>query len=285
MKLAPRAIGGVLGLTALLSIPAGASCAPSRTDDYVASHFAGWQRQPGTNVGGVYANIYTYEPYVKVECPNSTDKAGCNETVEQIGIADSSAKSIGQDGFKTYESGLAYGLRDFCEVAVGQTVAPGYLEVIDNNPNQLYGYGILYAYNYDSNGQPEYTCQKSGQTFGVIDQQYQPDTGDIFGEVHTFASQMPGGTSDNDYFSNAHIYYGGGWQNYGADSANSSSDEQCVSSYPSAGGTWTCVNVGGPSTVNFNGGSDYNSNVFGTNVFENGSSENQLNIADLACTT
>jgi hypothetical protein len=64
------------------------------------------------------------------------------------------------------------------------------------------------------------------------------------------------------------------------------SDQQCVSDTAAWPPThYNCVNVGGPLTTPFQGGSDYNSPdgiSFGTNVFDNGT-QMQLNIADLRC--
>lgn len=53
---------------------------------------------------------------------------------------------------------------------------------------------------------------------------FAPNTGQVAGETHMAADQMPGGTSSKMYFGNVHIYYFGTWHDFAGTGFNDPSN-------------------------------------------------------------
>jgi hypothetical protein len=282
--------GAVIAALILGFTPAAASCNPGRTaGNEGVSHFAAWERNAATSVGGAYAQILNYEPYVQPYCGIRTP---CDESVMQVGITNSATFTIAQAGFEVYEYGPPFFI--FCEYINGSGSSVFKDEFSATSYGAVLGHSDYYTILYGNAGANKLSCQHRAPGGGAVTYDTRgPYTeafnqGQIFGETHNDNSQMPGGTIANDTYSDAHYFASGSNTAlaFGAHSPGNPNDFQCAGS--PLEGTFGCQTV--DATIHgFHGGSDYNNAGFGTNVFEEGGSgpglSNQLNSADLKCTS
>jgi hypothetical protein len=200
-------LGLLLALCGLLvgGQPALALCNPGRTNDH-QHYWDGFWRNPGSQVGGVYANLTQYAPYV-----NYIDTSGW------VMINRLDANDYAQIGY-LYEVGSPGPITGFAEY--NDTGINGHQYQEFSIPGSWpVEFKVLYGntpgqFTFYANGTKEMshcTC------FTPIDSQ-------MNGELQSQSDQMLGGWNGNHMvFANAHIYLGG-WQAYSGtqDSSNQS---------------------------------------------------------------
>lgn len=189
----------------------GDGCNPNRTNDYRTFRFDGWYRTPGGAVGGVYSNIWNYSPFVY---PISST---ASYVVAWTMLTNSNPNDWAQVGWFENPYGVRY---TFIQTYDGSG-SPNTEFFAPEATNTYTTYTMLYG-----NTPGGFTYEWAGnvrQSFAT----FVPNQGQIFGETHTLADQMPGGYSNPYYyenFYNSHIYYSGGWRAYSGTVTDYSSD-------------------------------------------------------------
>ncbi len=198
-----KLLGSSLVLSSFIALgaatPASAKCEPFRTNDG-RTYFDGWSRYPnGATVGGVYANILNYSPWVY---PNNLATAW---TMLSYG-----GGNWAQVGWIEYSGGVRY-------TVIQWTIGPNNSRTKYLSPQSV---GSTTTYTVLYNNTPgDFTFQLNGATVDKETASFGPTTGDNFGEIQTLADQMPGASQAQEVFSNAHIYVGG-WQPFSGTSQN-----------------------------------------------------------------
>lgn len=164
----------------------------------------GWENYQGQRVGGTYAGILNYSPWVQSGYATvAWTMVDHNQTAANCDLA--------QVGW--YE-GAGGDRHTFIE---WNGDPPSCTEVLDKNydPYSI-GDNIVYQVLYD-NTPGEFTFWSNGVAIGEQSANWSnaPDDAQQFGEIKTLASQMPGGSNSDAHedISDAHIYYSGGWNN------------------------------------------------------------------------
>lgn len=187
----------------------GDGCNPNRTNDFLTYRWDGWRRFPDTTVGGVYSDIYNYSPWVHYISANESDVSAWTA----LGLTTNSG-DYAQVGWLEYPHGLRY---VFTETSTNGNFFDNFYNPEPINSNNYYT--TLY------NNTPGYfTYQVKGTTIDTEKANFAPNYSIVSGETHSLADQMPGGYNQNEYFSDTHIYYSGGWHNFSGSAYNSSSD-------------------------------------------------------------
>lgn len=202
-----------IALIAVLSVPiiaqstiAEAKCQPGRSDDR-QTYFDGWRRDVGTRVGGVYSNILNYSPWVQPGVGQHT--VGWSMLANQsYGI------NFGQIGWWEYPGTV--GRKTFVEYTTSpNVVAPPRFYNGDPVGSSSY-YTVLYdevtGFQFKDNGVTEYSMPAY----------YTPIEAQIFGEMHTLASQMPGGVYGGEVFADSHVWINN-WTEFAGSDSNSPS--------------------------------------------------------------
>lgn len=208
----------IAGLTALVLVPAalvavvGVSaraatgsylCIPHRPNDYASYYFAGanWNRS-GTP-GGVYADIQNYAPYVSG--PDGDD-------VSEWVMLDDQPPSSGywvQLGWLDSYGGARY---TFDEISRGpDTYHDDYYPAYPVNSMQHYT--VL----YQPHSAYPFVMKVNGNEVNAEANIFRPNDAEIFTELHTASSQVPGGYRGGNEVSDAHVWPragSGGWQNF-----------------------------------------------------------------------
>lgn len=222
LALIAAVLGGVImlvapaqGATSAAARPlsgGGDGCNPGRSNNYLTYYFDGaFSQDTGSSgtPGGVYASISNYSPWVSAA--NSGD-----DSSEWV-MLDQQPPSTGlwvQIGWVEF----AGAQRDtFDEYSLG----PGafhddYYAPFSINSNHTY------EVTYNPNSEYAFNMEVDGNYYNDQINIFTPNDAQIFAEIHTQASQIPGGTEDTasqePVVSNAHVYpnagTGGGWQNF-----------------------------------------------------------------------
>lgn len=174
----------------------GDGCNPGRGNDFNYIRYDGWDRNPGTTVGGVYSDIYNYSPWVYYI--NATSSWVSNWVT--IGASSYYA----QIGWLEEPHGARYVFTETFDHN-GDNVRYFSPEPINS---QSY-YTVLYG-----NTGGEFTYEVNNNVIDVSTASFTPNFGEAYGETHSHADQMPGGYNQNEYFNDTHIWYSGGWHNF-----------------------------------------------------------------------
>jgi hypothetical protein len=195
------AVAAALAGVTILPTPAAAKCQPppSRGDDG-KFYQDGWTRPNAGAVGGVYANILNYSPWVQPGRPQTTDW------------------TMVYQQFSTNHAQLGW-----WEDAGGARHT--YLEwthdgTYSQHFKDPYATGS-YTY-YDTEDHPNgssFVFYTAGSFWESQTAQWAPDSGAAAGEVWTSASQMPGGYNNPETSNDAHIYLGS-WQSFSGSKLN-----------------------------------------------------------------
>lgn len=214
----------LLGLSIGLSSPSGiglhvseisAKCDPGRSNDYYTRRNVGSQRTASSNtVGGVYAYIENYSPWIYPV--TSAD----SHAASWVMVRQQSTQLYAQVGWKEIPYGSRWTFVEW-KNELNQT------EHRDNfSPQSQTTGSSYYAVLYDPSTDV-WTFQVAGSTILTVQgydvSDFNRNAGQITGETHSRADQMPGGYSSPMEFTNAHIYIGS-WQAFaGNDPLNSDS--------------------------------------------------------------
>ena len=158
----------------------------------------GWYRFPnGSIVGGTYARIFVYSPYV-----NSYDVSAWSMLANNA-----SNRIYAQVGWLEKPGGERH---TFIEQQDNQT---GYF-FYNNYPAQPVGQYHYYTTLWGYHG-GKFTYQVDGNTIQELPAVFNPNLAVQAGENQTSANQMPGGTRNNEVFANSRVYING-WQDFDA---------------------------------------------------------------------
>lgn len=182
----------------------------SRPDNYRHYYFVNAQDGPSISEGGIQADIFNYSPWVYRTDPGVT---------AWVALGDATTGSYGQIGWWESPGNVRYTFVQFWD-------EPGnhYWNNLDppQGVNTTHNYEVLYDPGGNSGGKGQYFTfwvDRNGSNGYVTGSQYNwsPDFDQLGTEIHTRASQMPGGSSSpkHEVFSNT-LYYNGGWVTGGA---------------------------------------------------------------------
>lgn len=218
----PAMIGGVcvafFSAMLTLSVPAQAKCFPNRANDYLSYRWSGWMNTVYDNVGGVYANVWNYSPWVYA----AEGGFPVGDYVSSW-VMLSQAAPLGQDqnyiqvGWQEWANGYrkTWEQHHFYNT-------PGNLNNWDNpQPTNTYTYYEV-LYGYDAN---QFTMFVAGHRMGGdlahsngdVAAWFVPNQSQVFGETHSADDQMPGGYSTPLYYEDLFdsSYWYGSWKAYG----------------------------------------------------------------------
>lgn len=175
-----------------IAAPANAWCDPHSVDPGRVTtnnvYFDGWQVNGGSNtVGGVYSNIWNYDPYVDP----ATDY-----TYAWVMLTQHHSPGVdvplAQVGWVKWSSGLRK------TMVMIHSVGGPYSEAFTDTPkpiNTYTYYQVLY------NNTPGYvTFWVAGTKVFSWPNWFVPNEAQVYGETHSFRSQMPGGYQSSLYY-------------------------------------------------------------------------------------
>ncbi len=166
----------------------------------------------GTPPGGLYANIRTYSPFVAGPNQGASSTDSVSEWV-MLDSGDPQSTQWAQIGWLEFP----YGVRNtFIQYADGSNnLHTDYFAPSAINSTQTYG--VL----YQPGAEYPFTISENGSNLVSFSVSWAPTSADIFAELHTQASQVPGGTADPSgqvaQVTNAHVWPtagSGGWGNF-----------------------------------------------------------------------
>lgn len=171
-----------------------AKCQPGRTDDG-KDYQAGWYRSADAEIGGIYADIKVYSPWVQ---PGSRDTGwSMLQTLD--------GQNWAQVGWREYAGGTR---DDFVQYYVS-----GWPSAITNSypaqpVNTYHNYKVLW-----DNTPGYFTFWIDNKMIEEDQAFFTPNMASNAGEIHTLASQMPGGSQSgyHEDFGDAWMYIFGGW--------------------------------------------------------------------------
>jgi hypothetical protein len=187
-------VAGAVGM----ATPAVAKCNPSRSND--KNHwFDGWYRNTGaTNVGGIYAGILNYSPWVY---PYDGSNVGVSAWTMLTGSG--SGERWAQIGWVEYPYGVRYTFVQWTNSAGSGVTTHLY------SPQPV-GSTTTYTTLY-GNTAGDFTFE-AGSIKDLEQATFTPTGAQNFGETATLASQMPGGYNYFEEFTGAHMWINGsGW--------------------------------------------------------------------------
>lgn len=192
-RLAPAALSlamvvvlvGLAGPTATL-----AKCQPGRTNNGSA-YWAGWYRNTSSGYwGGIFSDIYNYSPWVQ---------PGTDTTAWVMLTKKTGGTNWAQVGW--WEE--AYGVR---HTFTQYTDSSGHWYTTFWSPKATNTY--TYYTTLWNNTPGKFTFQVAGSTVQTVTAAFSPDASQIMGEIHSLASQMPGGSgsSYHEWFTDSHVW-------------------------------------------------------------------------------
>jgi len=203
---APVGSGAAVGET-LRGLRAGVvdGCNPGRPNNYLKYYWDGADRAGGT-IGGVYASISNYAPWVS---PPSSDDVSEWVMLDQQPSSDLYV----QIGWIDLAGGQRY---TFDEYSFGpNTFHDNYYPSYPVNSRPRY------TVIYEAGHNQRFVTEVNGRIYDSITKIFKPNDAQIYAEIHTRSSQIPGGTRDLGRSANsvrdAHVSFVGsskGWQNF-----------------------------------------------------------------------
>jgi len=186
----------------------GEGCNPNRSSsDYSTSHWDGWKYNgAGQNIGGVYADIWNYSPWVW-PAGNSGDYSAAWTMLTTDHPYQTDA-GFAQIGWYEKQGGARSTFTQFHEYGGG-------FRTLLYAPQAVNTYSYYDTFYNPSTNAITFQVNSSGIGETYYPQTFVPGEGQVSGETHTLASQMPGGYSSSynyeDLFHSS-IYVNGAWQ-------------------------------------------------------------------------
>jgi hypothetical protein len=176
-----------------------AKCWPNRPNDGQGYH-AGWYSRPGTTVRGMEVGLMlNYDPWVQ---PGSRVTAWPMLTRPDYA-------NWAQIGWREFAYDERYTFVQYTYLGVAYT-----FHYAPEPEGQFSRYTNLFDPGVYPNP-PTWTFQVNGVTKKTISSlQWTPTEGQVSGELHTLASQMPGGTNAHQIFWGMKMYYSGAWRDF-----------------------------------------------------------------------
>lgn len=185
----------------------GDGCYPGRADNYLTYYWDGAYSTPGKEMGGVYADIENYSPYVYAD--------GYDNTSEWVMLAyEQNSAYYAQDGWIEYAYGQRY---TFDEISFGSTYYDDFYP-----PYNINSY-IYYDTLYDPSTEIT-TFEANNHVLTQYVNYFTWNEAQVYAELWTQASQVPGGYYNGNHVQDMHGWYGGtsgGWYNFNGDSDTS----------------------------------------------------------------
>jgi len=168
-----------------------ASCNPNRTDDG-HDYQVGWLRIPsGYQPRAVYADIKNYNPYMKSGSANTTAWVMLNLYPGWWA----------QVGWYKESSGTRQNFYDWTDTQAHGNIGFFAADTVGSYP----------TYKVSDRTSPgSFQFFHNGALIWTVAEKFTPARGAIYGETHTLANQMPGGSNFVSYgedFTNAHIFF------------------------------------------------------------------------------
>jgi hypothetical protein len=170
-------------------------CQPNRANDYLTYRFDGWGRM-ANGIGGIYSTIKNYSPWVQ---PGSSVSAWTMLDFR------SSVQHYAQVGWLEY----AYSNRvTFVEWTYDNR---GGWSRVEFRPQPIDA-ATYYTTLYGNWAPGVFSYQINGGTIWHGSADFVPNEGQEYGETHSGADQMPGGTQNPEDFNHTNIWVpGSGW--------------------------------------------------------------------------
>jgi hypothetical protein len=209
-KYTPTRLAASIGAAVILvasvgfwsATPAMAKCNTTGRGNNGVTYFDGWYRSPATTVGGVYSTILTYSPWV------------------YSGSVVASWVMLNNDGLNWAQVGWWELSGNVRNTFVQWTTSPGHASTKTWAPKSI---GSYYKYTTLYNNTPgKFTFQVADSTIDTETASFTPNEAQVFGEIHTLGSQMPGAVQDHETFGSTNVDIGG-WQAFNGTDYNSSS--------------------------------------------------------------
>lgn len=183
-------------------------CRPGRPNNYLHYYWDGADSMnTGRTPGGVYASISNYAPWV---APPSSDDVSEWVMLDQRPSSDLYV----QIGWIELAGGRRY---TFDEYSFGpNTFHDNYYPPYPVNSSPRYTVSYLPRRNR------RFVTEVNGRRYDIVTKTFAPNDAQIFAEIHTRASQLPGGTRDRgkkaNWVRNAHVWptagSSKGWRNF-----------------------------------------------------------------------
>lgn len=176
-------------------------CDPGRSDDGI-TYEAGWGRNPGLDVGGVYSKIWNYPtPYVEVG----------RRTIQVVTVEKTGTNLYAALGWRQDNGGASRVTWAEWRLSPGVAVAGfGYTPQPQNN----FSYYKL-THNRQNPGQMKFeigpTLSNLTNITTVNDVLWVPNRGETQGRTTSLGNQMPGGYQTPSIFGDTKIWYSGAW--------------------------------------------------------------------------
>jgi hypothetical protein len=162
---------------------------------------------PGGTVGGVYAEILNYSPWVE---PALDPFGNTNIVVGWVMLDTNAGANWAQVGWLEMGYGQRY---TFTQLETGG--GPPITHVFAARPTGGYTYYTVLWNN--PSGRFSFQYRDSGSTQAITLESptytFVPDEAQVAGEITTYSSQMPGVQTDTEGFYDAHKY-AGAWSNF-----------------------------------------------------------------------
>lgn len=186
-------------MTAGLTAPTWAKCAPPRTNDFVTHRWAGWENAANSSIAGVQSKIFNYDPYVK---PN-TDFA-----MAWVMLTNPSRTSYAQVGWIEHPYDARYTFFEY-------TYGIFNLWARAESAALPEGTSSVYRVDYEFDGSNHwYHFWAGGQDLFRRNSNFDAAIGQIYGETLSAATQMPGATQVPEVFDNAWRKVNGVWYSF-----------------------------------------------------------------------
>jgi hypothetical protein len=194
LALAVAAFAAVLTTPALGVRVAEAKCAspgPPRADDYLTYRWVGSSRSAVAT--DVSATIENQSPWV------TPDSTSTSEVTQWVQLGNATGDTWAKAGFREFPSAVRTYMVEWKDVSHHHSEI-GF--AISGSPSSVFF--------EDTWSSPSHTLRAAGSTLlTVTTNGSAPDFGQIAGETHSFADQMPGGTLDHMHFTNGNIVISG----------------------------------------------------------------------------
>lgn len=196
-----RIIAALVGAACLLGTSAPysyvlASCNPHRVNNGTAYRIGFYQAVPSGYLGGIYASILNYGPYVF---------SGSVRSHAQLD--NYSETRIAKIGWRELNDGSRYTYTQYHNSS-GQLISNSF----GAYPEGTYDYYTV-LFDQASN---QITLRVNNLTYIEATASFTPTTGDVHGAISTLASQMPGGSGNKEWYNDSHIWKSstGSWVNF-----------------------------------------------------------------------
>lgn len=183
----------------------GDGCNPGGTQNYYVSYKDGWDRAAnGSYPGGVRSTIWNYSPFV-----SSVNGSSTQSQVTAWALLSDLNGHYAQIGWWEYP----FGVRHTFE----QTYGVGYSGPLTNfDPAQPVNTYTQYTTLWNNAGPGVFSFRYGGTQSAFTDRTgFTPISAQNYGETHSDADQMPGGSSAYFYYETmyqAQVYLGSSWQ-------------------------------------------------------------------------